>query len=955
MNLGERVAHVLSKAVLPSVLATLTLSLSGCEWMAELTARLMGDHQAEATPQLILDRTEPPRIVPPPIPRNAIHTDVRRLPQGARAILPAFDGDGFFVTVQTHSPQDKTADQIFSEVVSPVLLTIGFELQVSPYDLTRQGRIKIPKHSGTELPKLNFVSLARMSCEQLGHESERSQRQNKAIRFCSSLQTLKAKKVSDSLLKEAFLRYDGPSYQQYINAYEQTQIEYFFTQVHADSKILNGQPVPIEHTGILVRTLKDRLNTSITGRVINKYKITNTIALKTESAITEHIFRKLAKIPNLVSWDRSPEHRQHDLLLLEFGKTDGLPQLRYSHRTIVLAEYKRLKGHFYLWLDAESGEILKLQPMFHHATVPARGRTFLRSPEPFPTQSPDPLPITRTDFKVDPSQNGKYALRNADWFANQIGNVAISDSSNGSSSSVANFDQPPFNDVTKLSDITCKKDHPEFQQIDLMATLAWQIQKSLDAGLLSPFPDPEHKITVAFGADTGTASADLTSLNFGSIKVAHSNCLNPSDYGVVNSYNDHTVVAHELGHILTAYQYRSDPVRSNQWCSGGILETPPSACPLPTGEKLFHDFADAWAHVFEDTNCVAGWFGKDQLNGPNGSLDCKAHDEGSGIPRLADTTSGDHFPEHRAAEQGDYADMQIATAALWEVRKGIQRKDPIMGPGWYMGQFVRTLSTTGWLGPLESLDRANDTLLSSDLNIYRGLLDLEIKLLDQWVKSQTSNQQNGTVTANKVTAGFAKAGIFLIPPVCIDGNTKSADPLHCANGEDGGDAVIDIEQRDSLERKDIPPTFHIWTGPAYKFTSDGTATGFKPSSSTPSPCNFEYQIELANKPTFSQEDPTTHFTTSTPSNGIWQHVIPDMGQCEASWHPDNASWNLLKGTSGETKVYYRVRTRMGPGTPEIVSTSPAKHLFELNAPYATVEDKGASEETQPLRVAFQEH
>src|SRR5581483_9736172 len=91
------------KTRLLPIVVTLPLSVSGCEWVAKLMDRVMRGHRRDAPPQLVLAPTEPPRLVPPSIPRNPIKTDVSRLPQGARAFLPAFDGDGFFVTIPTKS------------------------------------------------------------------------------------------------------------------------------------------------------------------------------------------------------------------------------------------------------------------------------------------------------------------------------------------------------------------------------------------------------------------------------------------------------------------------------------------------------------------------------------------------------------------------------------------------------------------------------------------------------------------------------------------------------------------------------------------------------------------------------------------------------------------------------------------------------------------------------------
>ena len=207
----------------------------------------------------------------------------------------------------------------------------------------------------------------------------------------------------------------------------------------------------------------------------------------------------------------------------------------------------------------------------------------------------------------------------------------------------------------------------------------------------------------------------------------------------------------------------------------------------------FHDFADAWAHHFEDTNCVGGWVFKD-ADGLDANKNCLKHSEGGGLPRLSkvgppdviDLGSKDFFPGH-LSERGGYANMQIAAAALWATREGIRsHMGPLLGPPRYFQSFVRALLSTGWL----DIDDSN-----LDQDLYRGLLDLEVKLANEWVKSTSTGTES---LLSKITAGFAKAGIFLIPPSCIDADPSTVVPVYCPaspGGENGGDAVIDIEEQ----------------------------------------------------------------------------------------------------------------------------------------------------------------
>ena len=128
---------------------------------------------------------------------------------------------------------------------------------------------------------------------------------------------------------------------------------------------------------------------------------------------------------------------------------------------------------------------------------------------------------------------------------------------------------------------------------------------------------------------------------------------------------------------------------------------------------------------------------------------------------------------------------------------------------------------------------------------------------------------------------------------------------------------------DHLKRSsESPPIFLVWTGPTYKFiATGGVASAFTPPTIVASPCNQEYQVEVANNENF----------TNQKVSG-WRSVAPNMGKCFARWPLEPAYWGDLRGTSGETKLYYRVRTRMGmnmgTNVNERISTSPGVGIFD---------------------------
>src|SRR5262249_38658019 len=136
---------------------------------------------------------------------------------------------------------------------------------------------------------------------------------------------------------------------------------------------------------------------------------------------------------------------------------------------------------------------------------------------------------------------------------------------------------------------------------------------------------------------------------------------------------------------------------------------------------------------------------------------------------------------------------------------------------------------------------------------------------------------NGAHSTNKLLSGFARVGLFLMPSECIDGDATTGNPGFCpvpSGGENGGDAIVDVDDNDPSDdpvidgithpeidyakRGAAPASFRVWTGPRYKFNSAGQARSYTPSSTTPAPCNTQYQVELASDDNF-----TTNLVTST--------------------------------------------------------------------------------------------
>jgi hypothetical protein len=388
------------------------------------------------------------------------------------------------------------------------------------------------------------------------------------------------------------------------------------------------------------------------------------------------------------------------------------------------------------------------------------------------------------------------------------------------------------------------------------------------------------------------------------------------------------VIGHEIGHVVTADLGQSRP---EDWCHPGA-DGP--ACPKPSGWYVkFHDLADFWSAHVESTNCIGGWMGKN-VHGTDASLYCRRHDEGGGFPRLLDPAT-DHFPDHRFLVTGgeDYANGQVIGAALWAARQGMRSRSSILGPWEFMAGVQRAIRNAGFMLTPASIPG------TADRGLYQAQQDLLRHLVDRWGSAPAGS----AALASKVIAGFASAGLFLVPHDCL--GPYSAAP-NCPGGRHGADAVIDVDDRDPTDDPAIlgvvhpehdfvrpmgrAPRFLVWTGPRYRLDgADGQST-----SQSPAPCNARYRIELALDPTF---------TRIVASSG-WRKVSRNArstAACRASWVPGGRDWHSLTAHGAGTKVYFRVRTRSAAGDNERLSTLPAHGLWAVPPPFLVVTATGS--------------
>lgn len=881
----------------------------------------------------------PPTIFPPPLPRLKIEEEFKAaaltqtlaqketaakalFEKGARAILPVFEADGFFVSLPPQLGGDVSPQIVKGGTVDQVLKAVGF-------DAEKTGLEKIESGQKVFLPQANFTKLAMVACKVLpkekGEAGTKKKKKGGAVPGLCDMPDLQPNPTLDKLLETSY----GVNVEQFKKIIERREVQFIYRQLRKIRESENSPPrcpdlqekVPIEHMGVFARgrVVAGRLIT-IAPEVTNKIKICRDKAAEGGKEALERI--------RGINNARKPERNDVKLLLLPYGETKmqgrRVPALRYVYRMPIVADFRSQKGLFNVWLDAADRSILQLQPLVEAATapqgVPAAGRAFNRDPD----LSPSPEPVA---FEVGPAVDGWYTLqlpgaigRPGRWSDNGPP-VRIPDNANESSPTFANFDQPGLNNPNG----------PGFQEIDLYATISRYLERAVNAGVFMPFPapwagNPDGTLQVVFDHPgypcTGYAPRSDTLL-FG---VCSSNGRRVTD--------DHTVVAHEMGHLLT---WRQTTEKPEDWCVGTCSKVSPSV------PWAFHDFADSWAHAFEDTNCFGGYIGE--------SRDCAKNHEDSWRPRKSEPGS-DHFPEHRRMAQGPYADMQIAAAALWAVRQGMLSKDATEGRFFasllYLKRFMGALrmiglfnmkpETSGWFG-LSTLASAQwfgrTEIGNTDQDIYAGLLDLERQLANQWAGEGLQGDEVSH-TMNKVTAGFARAGIFLIPVVCLDGDSSTMDPLRCPEGEGGADAVIDI---DDGVASGNPPVFHVWTGPRYVFDGNGMAQ--LPENGKRAPCNTFFEVEFSD-----QLDSNGDLAgTVRRSGGIKVEVTPDSApsrQCYGVWPMDGEQWDdLRKGLKNGDRIYYRAQTWDEGRSNLRISTEPGAGLFVVPPPFAVATIPGS--------------
>jgi hypothetical protein len=835
----------------------------------------------------------------PEISRAVLNVNPRLLPAGAEAHFPVLDMDPLLVTLPPQSASDLlTADMVYSDVIERVLRTVGFS--------NPEGRIRFPPDEGVRQPGANLRELAE----------------------------LLSPGANDDL--QAVLTAYGMSSSDFSG--DQHEILYPFQQ------IVDG--VPVEHSFLVASRLEGETVSAVRGSLIHHYEVVNPRPPASDgnraAELAKSAFREIA--PGY-SPAKEAVVGESTLVLLPHGNTrERVIALYHTWRMIFAAVRTGTdqEERFHIWVDADPqrNRILKLVPL----TVPvaAKGYAWRRQP----LRTPELV-----DFQVDPaSTRGGMGPRYLLELTGVFDRLEVNDGSGTEPHWIPAPGPADFSLTVPLKP-GCNPSPPgsgAFTQVSLFASLHRNWDTAIRAGLNSDLPDNPWKPTIDL-LDCSLADSSLLFSACGG--YFETSCPNWATAGwtwanFLNFADDNTVVAHEMGHNIVRGLTN---LRPDDWCDPDGDGT--DDCSTVQGFDWLHDLADAWADATAGTNCTAGWVARNQ-SGSAGSADCAIHWSDK-LPRKhvmswpPITPIGDRFPQSRRLTSyvNPYNDLQIPAAALWQVRNGMVSKAGALGPALYLQRLVSGLLKTGIFAYDMNEDRP-------DIDIYDLLWDLENQLVIAW-KADAS--ELGANTANKVTAGFAKAGIFLVPSSCIDGiseTCRAGQPCNrnCPDGDHGADAVIEIEdnvREDHIELDEFiheendfvgtdsptPPTFLVWSGPVYTFDANGKAI---PRTGANLACNSRAKVQLSKKTTFrnATESGWIDLRAGTCPRGECF-----VSTCYMEWTPAPVTWQSFIRSTGGDRIYYRAETTNGAGQNSRLSTRPG-HGVTVPPPYAILTRDG---------------
>lgn len=891
------------QVLLPGCCAT--VMMSGCRSLPP-----QAPSAATGSDGMPIVRTPDIKSIPaPPLQPGLLPPDL----QGSRITVSNLNLQRVSVALEPRPTDAQTPREVFDQVIVPFLQTVGFTRGSDAFQL--------PAEAVAE-PPANLAGAAQLLVEQYRGVPER-------MRSGTEMMISLALGTSSELADSQLYFLTEQSAMQFRADFERVEMTYPFAQ------LIDG--VPIEHTALVARRRRGESVSQVTGTLLHDYSPTNQRP-GVDDDVRPLLRRGLRRIPGAANARMMSGERSQVLVALPYGNAaNGGVALRYAWRLKVQADVARRPATFLAWIDAQTGEVLKLEPLSAKAEE-ARGNTWRRDAG---------TPTLRRSFEVSAADNGSYVLQldrvseRVDYNGDEDPQNDVSILPTGTSTPPADFDQPPHNAEANAN---CGG-NPAFPQITFFAWLQSSHKQAVHNGIYTPFPKEPWKPKVEpnfceandnlfFGACQGYFADECPNRFAGSRR----------EHSYLSYAQDGTIVAHEVGHLAVK---RLTVDRPEDWCGR-------PTCPKPVGWLALHELADAWADHLQDTNCVGGWVAKNVTDtdsnkncvGTNPEVSSDGlHSEDSELPRrhelglvLQPQTPRDHFPERIRSHvvnsmEREYASMQIASAALWQLREGMASRLPVLGGLRYFQRLVAALRATGL---------SVEAPATTDEGIYSYLYDLQSELLKRWAPAGST----GDRTTNEVLAAFARAGLFVLPPECLDGNSATTVSAFCPDGENGADAVIDIDdsnlkddlvieavhhpESDFLQLGGPAPTFHVWTGSRFTFR-DGVANLDEPA------CNAELRVEASTNENFAPGPAT--------ADSGWRPVDADAAQpsdktCQGAWTPSEADWVKLQALGNGSKIYYRAQTRDSAGGNLRSSTAPGNGHWSVAAPFAVVSESG---------------
>lgn len=588
-------------------------------------------------------------VYPPLLERPPLQLQLDRLPKGTAGAFPTRDGDPFLVNFSAKTLPEASEGGI-RKLVDQVLPALGWEGK--PDQLVYKQEVFLPPANAGFIDqelKAGMEALTDRLGKKLGKLSEETQQ---AIREITN-------QYRDLSLVE-----------QRLFIYEQ-----------------HFKDLRIEYASVVARWQAGSGLKTISGRIFNQVELENEPKLD-EGGSVEAAFSYIERTTKpLEVLKPGPE-----LVIYPY-----LEHFRYAWKLAVVTP----EGAYQLWLDAASGDVLELLPLFWSDS--GKGLSF----------NPDPSVGTREiSFNLDSPSGGNYSLVETGSLdvnnrgADGVTTADLTLAAGGATS--ANFNVNPINGTV----VRCQTDagyNSRFQEVNAYAVVAnavmlFELLGSQSFGSMTV--DVNHNNPCGFGIDNSCSGGTYLAFGLGGATATCS----ASAARIFNGANDATVIAHELGHTLNGMQYSA---------GGGVLHG-----------SLNEGIADFWGSTLYNTDTFGDWWGQNSA----------APVQTGWVPRRAEAL--DVFPEHRSLGGAEiHADGQMVNWALWSSRSGLNNKGPL-GTLLIDIQLMKAMNGAG-VGVNSNIN---------DQGVHGAFLNL---------LQQLASEFKDSTLLYEVLSGFARAGITL--------------------------------------------------------------------------------------------------------------------------------------------------------------------------------------------------